>query len=267
MARRTVTFLLAISTTLACAQAQYLNHRDPRTPRTSDGSPNLSAPTPRLNGHPDLSGVWQAERTPISEFTRVLGEGILVQVDLNDVTKHVINVLWDVKPEENPMRPEAAAIMEERMKSEKEFQTKDCLPESLPAANLILDFKMIQTPGEIVAVYENISPARQIYLDGRSLPQDPQPSWMGYSVGRWEGDTLVVETIGITERAWLDAFGHPRSEGMRITERYRRRDFGHIDFEIAFNDPKYYTRQFGFKTTLNLLPDTDILEYICNENR
>jgi hypothetical protein len=110
-------------------------------------------------------------------------------------------------------------------------------------------------------------PPRQIYTDGRSLPKDPDPNWTGYSVGRWQGDTLVVETVGITTRAVLDAAGHPRSEGMRITERYRRRDFGHIDFEISFDDPKYYTRPFGFETTLLLQPDTDVLEYVCTENQ
>jgi len=197
----------------------------------------------------------------------VLGEELpRVQVDLSDVTKHTVSVFWDVKPGEEPMRPETAALVEQRMKSGEQWQTFYCLPESLPAGLMILDFKMIQTPGEVVVLFENISPGRQIYTDGRSLPKDPQPSWMGYSVGKWEGDTLVVETIGITERAWLDALGHPRSEGMRITERYRRRDFGHMDLEMTFDDPKYYTRPFSFKTTLNLIPDSDILEYICAEN-
>ena len=109
-------------------------------------------------------------------------------------------------------------------------------------------------------------PPRQIYTDGRSLPGDPDPSWMGHSVGTWQGDTLVVQTVGIHTRAWLDGFGHPRSEGMRITERYRRRDFGHMDLEITFEDSKYYTRPFSIKTTLTLMPDTDVLDYVCTEN-
>ena len=259
--------VLTITVTLACAQAQWLNYRDPKTPRAKDGRPNMSAPAPRVNGRPDLSGVWQAERTPMSEFTRVLGADLpRVQVDLNEVTKHTINVFWDVKPGEEPMRPEAAAIMEQRMKAGEDIQTAHCLPDSLPAGLTTAFFKMIQTPSEIVALFENVSPGRQIYTDGRSLPEDPQPSWMGYSVGKWEGDTLVVETIGITDRAWLDGFGHPRSERMRITERYRRRNFGHMDLEMTFDDPKYYTRPFGFKTTFNLIPDSDVLEYICAEN-
>src|SRR5207247_2478750 len=106
----------------------------------------------------------------------------------------------------------------------------------------------------------------QIYIDGRSLPEEPEPSWMGYSAGNWEGDTLVIETTGITERSWLDLLGHPRSESMRITERYHRRDFGHMDLEITFNDPKYYTRPFTLKAGLRVIPDNDLLEYVCTEN-
>src|SRR5262249_35171302 len=129
-----------------------------------------------------------------------------------------------------------------------------------------LAFKVIQTPREIVMLMEIGSPPRQIHTDGRPLPVDPDPLWMGYSVAKWDGDTLVVETNGLNDRGWLDAFGHARSEQMRITERYHRRDFGHMDVEFTFDDPKYYTRPFGFKTTLTLQPDSDLLEYVCAEN-
>lgn len=249
------------------ANAQWLNHRDPKTPRTADGKPNLSAPAPRLNGKPDVSGVWQAERTPTAEFVKALGPGLpQLQVDLADITKYVLNVFWGLKPEEEPLRPEGAAILKQRLSSGEDFHGAQCLPASLPATISVLVFKMIQAPGEIVVIPENGDPARQIHTDGRSLPANPQPSWMGYSVGSWQGDTLVVETVGITSRAWLDGFGHPRSDAMKITERYRRRDFGHMDLELSFDDPTYYTRPFGFKTTLTLQPDTDVLEYVCTEN-
>ena len=109
-------------------------------------------------------------------------------------------------------------------------------------------------------------PPRQIYLDGRKLPKDPDPTWMGYSSGRWEGQALVVETTGFNGKGALDAFGHPRSESMHITERFQRRDFGHMDLEMTFEDPQYYTRSFSLKTAVNLLPDTDALEFICAEN-
>ena len=256
-----------ITVALACAEAQWLNYRDSRIPRLPDGSPNLSAPAPRLNGKPDLSGLWQAERTPVSEFVRVLGPGLpAIQPDLNDVTKHLLNVFWDMKPDEWPLRPEAAALTAQRQKSGRDFQSAYCLPGSLPAVMLVLNFKMIQTPGEIVVLAGTGDPARQIYIDGRSLPKNPEPSWMGSSVGRWQGETLVVETTGFNERAWLDGFGHPRSQAMRITERFRRRDVGHTDLEVTFDDPTYYTRPFGFKTTLTLIPDSDVLEYVCTEN-
>ena len=113
---------------------------------------------------------------------------------------------------------------------------------------------------------ETPDPPRQIYLDGRALPKDPDPTWLGSSVGKWEGDTLVVQTTGFKEEGWLDNAGHPRSESMLITERYQRRDFGHIDLEIRYEDPKYYTRPFTNKTTLHLIPDSNTIEYVCTEN-
>ena len=257
---------LLVVAAVTCADAQWLDHRDPRTPRTRDGRPNLSAPAPRQNGKPDFSGLWQTERTPMSEFVRVLGTTVPeIQPDLNDITKYDLNVFWDVNPAEWPLRPEAAALTQQRQKSGRDFQTAYCLPASLPSAMLTLNFKMIQAPGEIVVLPGGGDPARQIYIDGRSLPKNPVPSWMGTSAGHWDRDTLVVETTGFNERAWLDGFGHPRSEGMRVTERYRRRDFGHMDIEMSFDDPTYYTRPFGFTTTATLMPDTDMLEYVCTE--
>jgi hypothetical protein len=257
-----------VAAALGYGGAQWLNSREGKIRRGPDGQPDLSAPAPRLNGKPDLSGVWQAERTPVSEFVRVLGPGApKIQPDMNDVTKHVINVFWDVKPTELPLRPEAVALTEQRQKSGRDFQTAYCQPASLPAVMMVLDFKIVQARDQIVVLAGSGDPPRQIYIDGRSLPKDPEPSWMGSSVGRWEGETLVVETTGFKESAWLDAFGHPRSETMRITERYRRRDVGHMDLEMTFDDPKYYTKPFGFKTTSNLLRESHTLEYVCMENQ
>src|SRR4051812_4574878 len=257
--------VLLFTAALASVEAQWLNHRDPSIPRTPDGKPNLTAPAPRMSGKPDLSGLWEAERTPISEFVRVLGPGLPeIQPDLNEVTKHFINVFWDMKPAEWPVRPEVAAIVEQRQKIDS--QTAYCLPAALPGTMVVLNFKFVQAPREIVVLPGNGDPPRQIHMDGRALPKNPEPSWMGSSVGRWDGDTLVVETTGFNERAWLDGFGHPRSETMRIIERYRRRDFGHMDVEMTFDDAKYYTRPFGFKTKMNLIPDSELLEYVCPEN-
>ena len=253
---------------LGFGAALWLNPtRDPET-RPAGERVDMSAPAPRLNGRPDLSGLWEAERTPTAEFVRVLGPGLAeIQPDLNEITKHMINVFWDIKPEDVPIRPEGAAITEARQKSGKDFQSAYCLPSSIPAATLTLHLKMVQGPREIAVLHGSGDPAREIYTDGRTLPQPPEPSWMGTSAGHWEDDTLVVETTGFQERAWLDGFGHPRSEAMRITERFHRRDFGHMDLEMTFDDPKYYTRPFGFKTTMTLLPDDHMYEYVCTENQ
>jgi hypothetical protein len=126
--------------------------------------------------------------------------------------------------------------------------------------------KIVQTPGLTLIMHELDNATRQIYTDGRPHPVDPNPSWLGYSSGRWDNDTLVVETIGFNGKAPLDIIGHPRSESMRITERYRRRDVGHLDVAITFDDPVNYTKPFTINVTHLLQPDTDILEYFCNEN-
>jgi hypothetical protein len=265
MLRRVFMLGVLLAATVVSAKAQWLNHRDPKIPRAADGKPNLTAPAPRSNGKPDLSGVWQAQRTPADEYGKVLGPDFAqLQVDFNDVTKHVINVFWGVKPGEEPFTPAGVAAFRERQGQEPGGAA--CLPAALPANVFVLWFKVIQAPTEIVVIPGTGDPPRQIYTDGRSLPRDPEPSWTGHSVGAWQGDTLVVQTAGIQTRAALDAFGHPRSEQMRITERYHRRDFGHIDLEIAFDDPTYYTRPFDIKTTLTLQPDTDVLDYVCAEN-
>jgi len=266
MLRRAFAIGLLLVGTVVSVQAQWLNHRDPRIPRTADGKPNLAAPAPRFNGKPDLSGVWEAERTSADEYGKGLGPGFSqLQVDFNDVTKHVINAFWGVKPGEEPFTPEGVAAFRQRQ-GQAPGTLSDCLPAGLPANLFVLWFKMIQAPGEIVVIPGTGDPPRQIYTDGRSLPRDPEPSWTGHSVGAWQGDTLVVDTLGIHTKAALDAFGHPRSEQMRITERYHRRDFGHIDLEVAFDDPKYYTRPFDIKTTLRLVADSDVLDYVCSEN-
>jgi hypothetical protein len=265
-----LTSILAVvgAAVLGFAAARWLNPGPTEIQPTPVAQMDMSAAAPRLNGRPDLSGLWEAERTPTAEFVRVLGPGLVeIQPDLNEVTKHTINVFWDVEPADVPLRPEAVAITEARQKSGKDFQSAYCLPSGIPASTLTAQVKMVQGPREIAVLSGGDDPPREIYIDGRTLPQPPEPSWMGTSTGHWEEDTLVVETTGFNEGAWLDNFGHPRSEAMRITERFRRRDFGHMDLEMTFDDPKYYTRPFGFKTTMTLLPDDRLYEYVCMENQ
>jgi hypothetical protein len=246
---------------------QSLGNPEPQLPRLKDGRTDLTSPTPRLHGIPDLSGLWQAERTPIAEFRRVLGEDRAgLQIDLDDVSSPYMNVFWGLKAEEEPLRPEGTFILKQRQQMPNESPMTHCLPIGVPAVTFVYAFKIIKAPQEIVILPETADPPRQIHMDGRRLPKDPEPSWMGYSVGRWDGDTLVVETTGFKERSWLDRAGHPRSEAMHITERYRRRDFGHVDLEITVEDPKYYLGPFKIKTGLTLIPDSDVFEFVCAEN-
>jgi hypothetical protein len=269
MNKRIAFLLTAASLPLA---AQWLNHADPRTPRTRDGKPNLTAPAPRLNGKPDLSGVWQAEYAPPGENERLFGDVFNFVVPGDDprtFSKYFLNILADFKPEEVPMRPEAAALFRKHGQGgNRESPSTRCAPQGIPRGELgnYLPFKIIQTPGVIAVLYEESNTYRQIYTDGRQLPVDRQPTWMGYSVGRWEGDTLVVDAAGFNDQGWLDAMGHPQSEDLRIRERFRRRDFGHMDLELTIDDPKTYTKPFTVKSTEVLIPDSDVLEYVCTEN-
>jgi hypothetical protein len=263
---------LLLGGTLLCANAQWLNYPTPGTPRTRDGKPNLAAKAPRAsNGKPDLSGVWRTELAPAGEIERLFGPDTKTYAVLGDdpttFSKYSFNILADFKPEEAPMRPETAALLRAR-KAPAGGTDAGCLPLGLPRADLFnfAPFRIIQTPGEIAVLYEVGGIYRQIFTDGRKLPADPQPAWMGYSVGRWEGDTLVVDAAGFTDKSVLDFFGHPHSEALRIQERFYRRDFGHMDLSLTVDDPKMYTKPFTVKITDLLIPDSDILEFICNEN-
>lgn len=252
------------------SHAQWLHYPTSGTPRTSDGKPNLAAKAPRAsNGKPDLSGVWQAAYAPPGENERLFGnvfKNIVPGDDPRMFSKYFLDILADFKPEESPVRPEAAALF--RKHSNLESPSTRCVPQGIPRGDLdnYLPFKIIQTRGVIAVLYEESNTYRQIYTDGRKLPVDPQPTWMGYSVGHWEGDTLVVDSAGFNDQGWLDASGHPQSDELRIHERFQRRDFGHMDLELTIDDPKMYTKPFTVKTTEVLLPDSDILEYVCTEN-
>jgi len=255
-----------------CASAQWLNYPTPGTPRTKDGKPNLSAPTPRAsNGKPDLSGVWQVEPPAPGEMERKVGDlGTFVVPgdDPRTFSPYFFNILVDFKREDAPIRPEAAAVFQRHAKAfGKDSPGSHCLPMGVPNTELIaVPFKIIQTPGVIVLLIEADNTHRQIYTDGRPLPVDPQPSWQGYSIGKWEGDTLVVDTVGFNDKSWLDAIGHIHSESLRVQERYRRRDFGHMELQVTIEDPKTFTHPFTFKVNQLLIPDFFFLDTICTEN-
>jgi hypothetical protein len=255
------------------AHAQWLNFPTPGTPRTRDGKPNLTAPAPRAdNGKPDLSGVWHVHPTSLAEMKRLFGNNVGVTsvpgMEADTISKYAVNILLDFKPEESPMRPEAAELFRKRTAVETSFGVGTCLPGGIPVDGLVSEpHKIVQSPRLIVVMYESDGTHRQIYTDGRALPKDfEQPAWLGYSIGHWKRDTLVVETAGFNDKTSLDLIGHPHSEALRIVERYRRRDFGHMDVEMTFDDPRMYTKPFTIKFTEELWADSDIFEYFCNEN-
>jgi hypothetical protein len=180
-------------------------------------------------------------------------------------SKYLVNILVDFKREESPLRPEFADLVRQRAKET--YPLTRCLPVGVRADDLLPGpFKIIQTPGLILIRNEYENTLRQVYTDGRKPPVDPEPLWLGFSVGRWEAGTLVVDTVGFNDKGWLDGMGHPRSEALQVTERFYRRDFGHLDVQVTIDDPKVYTKPFSVKFTERLLPDSDVLEYFCAEN-
>ena len=228
----------------ATLSAQWLNHPTPGMPRTPGGKPNLSAQAPRTaDGKPDFSGLWGMKQGPYSG-----------------------NVAMDLKPED--VQPWADALFKQRaaVLGRDDPAQAQCLPQG-PRANLYGPEmeKFIQTPGVLVVLIEDLS-YRQIFLDGRELPKDPDPSFMGYSVGHWDGETLVAESTGFKDRTWLDMAGHPHTEALRIIERFRRRDFGHMEISETIDDPKAFNKPFTITVEAEIVPDTEILEYVCAEN-
>ena len=263
---RTFTRFALLFAAVTSVYAQWVNYPTPGIPRTRDGQPNLTGRVPRTrDGKPDLSGLWQIQPSPWAEIQPIVGNMNDVFApgdDLMDFSKYGLNILADFKPGEAPIRPEAAAAMRQMKRP-----GSPCLPGSISFTNLIpATIKWIQMPGLIAILQEAGFNFRQVYLDGRQFPVDAQPLWLGYSVGKWEGDTLVVDSRGFNDKTPLDAMGHPHSEALHLTERYRRRDFGHMDVELTVDDPKVYTRPFTIHYTELFQPDTDILEAVCEEN-
>jgi hypothetical protein len=228
-------------------EAQWEPYPWKNVPRTPDGKVDMNAPARRTSdGKPDLSGFWMPEN-PV---------------------KHLLNLAADLKPEEVPLQPWARALYNERIENNgKDHPGVSCLPSGIPEKNNIPDgLKLVQTPDLILLLHESRTIYRQIFVDGRPLPRDPQPTWMGYSVGKWEGDALVVETIGQNGKTWLDMRGLPGTEALRVTERFSRPVIGHINIDVTIDDPKAYTRPWTVKLAWRLVPDTDLIESICEEN-
>jgi len=271
-AKRLVCGFLVVLAFSASAHAQWLNYKTPGVPRTADGKPKLNAPAPRFfDGHPDLTGVWMHDLTPIDELTRLFGPLIegerqneVPGMEAANIHKYALSVLADFPPDRSPARPEAKKIVEERLKNPPptDLCTPDGTPEPFPLIGLLSEpIKIVQAPKQTLVLYEIGGEFRQIYTDGRpKLTEVNLPALFGYSVGHWERDTLVVESIGFNEKVPLDGMGNPHSDQLRVVERFRRPDFGHLAVEMTYEDPKFYTRPFTISISYHLLADADIFD-------
>ena len=207
--------------------------------------PNLAAPAPRAaDGHPDLTGLWQL--------------GIEIG--------YAANITADLAASD--IQPWAAALSRKRLEDfgKDDPEITGCLPGGPRHITRGGLSKIIQTPSLIVILFEDLS-YRQIFLDGRTLPRDPNPNWMGYSTGHWDGDTLIVETAGFNDRTWLDFAGHPHSEALRMTERFHRRDVGHMDLEVTLADPAVYARPLTLSASGTLSVNNELIEYVCENEK
>ena len=240
------------------APAQWLHYPTAGIPRTKDGEPNLTAPAPKTpDGKPDLSGVWE-----------VLHNRPCPPAGCDDmwIPQEFIDIGWSLKGG-LPYQPWAKEIVERTRGNRSKDPNSKCLPTGIVRMYTTPLFrKIVQTPGLLLILTEREVSYRQIFTDGRPLPVDPQPSWVGYSSGRWEGDTLVIQTTGFRDGLWLDANGSPLTESGKITERIQRVNFGKLEIEITVDDPKAYTSPWTVKLTQLLAPDTDLLDYYCVEN-
>ena len=241
------------------ALAQWINYPTAGVPRLPDGKPNLAAPAPRTaEGHPDLSGIWGWE-----DNRPCPPDGCPDQ----KVGQEFINIGWSVKGG-LPFQTWAAQLAKERLAANsKDDPQSHCLPRG--ALRIHTDGllkKIVQTSGLLVILTERNAGYRQIFTDGRPLPEDPTPTWNGYSSGKWEGDTLVVQSNGFRDGVWLDASGSPMTEAARMLEKFRRSRYGTLEIEITVDDSKAYTKPWTVKLTQPLVADTELLDYICLEN-
>jgi hypothetical protein len=261
--------------TQAVLFAQWPDYKAVAAPRTADGKVDLKAKTPRgPDGKPDLSGVWQYTRppgapvpAPAAQSTAAAGPATADIIPPAVRTSQFWNLGASFK-EGLPFQPWAAELHKQRVaRNSEDNPDAHCLPLGIMQLHTHgQPRKMIQTPGVIAIIYEANSGLRQIFTDGRPLPKDAEPWWFGYSVGKWDGDTLVVETTGFRDLGWLDVEGSPLTESGKIIERFRRPDYGHLEINVTVDDPKAYTKPWNVTVYQRLMPDTELIEFICQEN-
>jgi hypothetical protein len=245
---RPIVLLLAMLGLAATpAPAQWLNAPEGDAPRTPDGEIDLEAPPPRsADGRIDLQGIW-----------------------MPDDNRYIRDMALDIGDDKVPYRPWAKALFAERMTGEHSREDPDahCLPQGVPKIDWVAyPWKLIQTPTSVVIIYETFTFWRQIFTDGRELDPSAKPAWMGYSTGRWEGDSFVVTTRGFNGKVWLDQLGRPTTDQLVVTERFTRTHFGHMAIEVTIDDPGAYTEPWGATQVVHLRPGWEPLEFICNEN-
>ncbi len=249
--------LFALS--LAPLDAQWITYPTSGVPRTADGKPDLTAACPRSpDGKPDLSGLWAME-------TKREGNPNFPGCD--PVSDEFVNIAAHL-PGGLPYQPWAAALVKSRAT---EQRVNDPMSRCIPIGPVRLHTwngprKLVQSHGLLILMNELDTTFRQIFTDARPLPADPNPSWNGYSSGKWEGDTLVVQTAGFRDGIWLDATGNPLTAEAKLTERFRRPDFGHLEIELTVDDPKAYTKPWTIKMHQVIKLDTDLLDFVCADN-
>ena len=243
--------------------AQWLKYPSPGVPKTPSGQPNLSAPAPRTaDGKPDFSGIW------LNDTRRAPGSpppgGVLPLAGSVGWVDFGVGL-----PGGLPYQPWAAeAVKQRKADNGKDDPPSHCLPLGVPRLLVDPEYrKIVQIPGLLVILNERDAGYRQIFTDGRPLPEDPQPSWKGYSTGKWEGDTLVVQTNGFRDGMWLDRSGSPITDAARLTERFRRPDYGTLEIEVTMNDPKAYTKPWMVTIPLRLMADTEMIEEVCDNEK
>jgi hypothetical protein len=244
----------------AIAGAQWPSRPMVGVPRTADGKVDLSAPAPRTSrGTPDLSGLWVPEPDPKGQR-----EGVENAV----FPRYLVNVTQDVADHGAVLVPPAHALHRQRLATDGVADPiAHCQPAGSPRIfSLPRPTKIIETPGVTLLLHEHDTTYRQVFTDGRPLPEDPIPTWMGYSIGRWDGEAFVVTTNGLTDRSWLDMQGHPHTDALVLTERFRRIDVGHLEVQVTYTDPGTFTKPLVITQRLRLLPDQEIIEYFCSDN-
>lgn len=258
--------LVSLMALPALGAGQWLRYPTTDVPRGADGKPNLSAPAPRLpDGKPDFSGIWHASNP--NRCTPGTGQFVECGAEIGGSPLGG-NLGRNLPGGQLPYQPWAAKLTQERRADDsRDDPHVRCLPDNPPRAWTLPHLtKVIHSPKHLALLYEVNAMYRQIFVDGRPFPQDMNPTWNGYSVGRWEGDTLVVETRGFRDGLWIDTGGSPMSDAATMIERFRRPNYGTLEIELTINDPKTYTRPFTVNLVQNIELDTELVDEFCLEN-